>query len=189
MEKYGYLENLLRPMDEIGRVTDGDEHAKDLSDAWNHSDDEMYFLSYWNLYPYAFNNDLKMKFKEAVRDHWEAEKPEKDALWNFCYAMTGADDFDLEGSAWWMREFPLDLIDWTIKNSQRKDIELLPENFREQTTKEVLPPDERPMYKHNTNMFRIDGGSNGSREYSAGDIYLLPYWMGRYLGVISAPAE
>ena len=189
MEKYGYLENALRPMTEIGKVTEGDEHAKDLSDAWNHSDDEMYFLSYWYLYPYAFNNELKQQFKEAIKDHWLMEKPEKDALWNFCYAMTGADDFDLEGAAWWMREFPLDLIDWTIKNSQRKDIELLPENFREQTTKEVLPPDERPMYKHNTNMFRIDGGSNGSREYSAGDIYLLPYWMGRYLGVISAPAE
>ncbi len=189
MEKYGYLENTLRSMDEIGRVTDGDEHAKNLSESWNHSDDEMYFLSYWYLYPYAFNNDLKQKFKDAIKDHWLKEKPEKDALWNFCYAMTGADEFDLEGAAWWMREFPLDLIDWTIKNSQRKDIELLPENFRHQRTKEVLPPDERPMYKHNTNMFKIDGGSNGSREYSAGDIYLLPYWMGRYLGVISAPAE
>ena len=189
MDKYGYLDNLMRPLDEIGRVTDGDEHSKDLSDSWNHSDDEMYFLSYWDLYPYAFTDELKMKFKEAIRDHWEIERPEKDALWNFCYAMTGADTFDLDESAWWLREFPLDLIDWSVNNSHRKDIELLPLNFREQTTKEVLPPDERPMYKHNTNMFEIDRKANGTREYSAGDIYLLPYWMGRYLGVISAPAE
>ncbi len=187
MEKYGYLENALRPMEEIGRVENGDSHAMDLSESWNHSDDEMYFLSYWYLYPYAFNNDLKQKFKEAIKDHWEAERPERDALWNFCYAMTGADEFDLDESVWWLREFPLDLIDWSVHNSHRKDIELLPPNFRNQTTKEVLPPDERPMYKHNTNMFKIDGGSNGSREHSAGDIYLLPYWMGRYLGVISEP--
>ncbi len=189
MVKYGYLDNLLRPMAEIGKVTDGDKHAMDLSSAWNHSDDEMYFLSYPYLYTYAFDNDLRLKYKEAIRDHWETERPEKDALWNFCYAITGADEFDLEESAWFLREYPLDLIDWTVKNSGRKDIELLPENFRHQTTKELLPPDEKPVYKHNTNMFRIDGGSNGGREYSAGDIYLLPYWMGRYLGVISEPAK
>ncbi len=187
MDKYGYLENLMRPMEEIGK-TDGHPLAAELSDAWNHSDDEMYFLSYWYLYPYAFNNDLKQKYKEAIRDHWQAERPEKDALWNFCYAMTGADKFDLDESVWWLREFPLDLIDWSVNNSHRKDIELLPPNFRNQTTKEVLPPDERPMYKHNTNMFEIDRNGGGRSEYS-GDLYLLPYWMGRYLGVISAPAK
>jgi hypothetical protein len=44
------------------------------------------------------------------------------------------------------------------------------------------------MYKHNTNMFEIDRNGGGRSEYS-GDLYLLPYWMGRYLGVISAPAK
>ncbi|MES1224898.1 MAG: hypothetical protein ABUT20_55940, partial [Bacteroidota bacterium] len=33
------------------------------------------------------------------------------------------------------------------------------------------------------------GNENGNAEYSAGDIWLLPYWMGRYLKVISAPVE
>jgi len=31
-----------------------------------------------------------------------------------------------------------------------------------------------------------NGGSNGMREY-APYIYLMPYWMGRYVGAISAP--
>jgi len=39
------------------------------------------------------------------------------------------------------------------------------------------------MSKHNGNAFRLDGGDGGHEEFS-GDIYLLPYWMGRYLGVI-----
>ena len=47
----------------------------------------------------------------------------------------------------------------------------------------VLPPDERPMSKHNGNAFRLDGGDDGREEFS-GDIFLLPYWLGRYLGVI-----
>ena len=50
----------------------------------------------------------------------------------------------------------------------------------------VLPPDERPMFKHNENTFYLDANEKGRKEYS-GDIYLLPYWLGRYLGVISAP--
>ena len=39
------------------------------------------------------------------------------------------------------------------------------------------------MSKYNGNAFRLDGGENGHHEYS-GDIYLLPYWLGRYLKVI-----
>ncbi|MCC7523351.1 MAG: hypothetical protein IT250_00935, partial [Chitinophagaceae bacterium] len=62
-------------------------------------------------------------------------------------------------------------------------------NFRGQTVKEVLPPDELPVRRHNANRFGLDGGSNGNNEHSAGDIWLLPYWMGRYLGVIDAPAK
>jgi hypothetical protein len=62
-------------------------------------------------------------------------------------------------------------------------------NFRNQTIREVLPPDESPVNRHNANRFQLDGGDGGSSEYSAGDIWLLPYWMGRYLGVISEPAR
>lgn len=186
MNKYGYLENLKRPMNEIGVVDGADDLSKKLSSDWNHSDDEMYFLAYWYLYPYAFTDDLKNDYKEAIKDHWNFERPEKNGLWNFCYAMTGATDFDLDESVWFLKEYPLDMIAWSITNSHRKDIVLLPENFREQTTKEVLPPDERPSFKHNTNAFVIDRNSGGRIENS-GDLFLLPYWMGRYLGVISDP--
>jgi hypothetical protein len=74
-------------------------------------------------------------------------------------------------------------VRWKVKNSDRKDIERLPPNFRNQTTKELLPPGELPMHRHNANSFTLDGGDNGMSEL-AGDEYLLPYWMARYLKVI-----
>ena len=190
MEKYGYLDNLMRPMNEIGIApADASELSKELSDAWNHSDDEMYFLGYWGLYRYAFNNDLKAKYKEAIIDHWKIERPEKEGAWNIFTAMV-SDEFDLKEAVWYLQEHPMDMIDWDIVNSHRKDIELIASNFRNQTLKEVLPPDERPVQRHNGNMFNIDKkGGNGTGEESAGDIWLLPYWMGRYLGVISAPSK
>ncbi|MVM28669.1 hypothetical protein GO755_01400 [Spirosoma sp. HMF4905] len=188
MQKHGYLENLMRPMSEIGKAPAGsDDWAKMLSEGWNHSDDEMYFLAYWPLYRYAFTPELKEKYREAIRDHWQTERPEKDGLWNLCYAMTGAKTFDLPETVWYLQEFPLDMIEWPIVNSHRKDIELIPENFRGQTTKEVLPPDERPELKHNRNLFKLDRPTKVVSELSAGDSFLLPYWMGRYLGAISGP--
>ncbi|MBS1949238.1 MAG: hypothetical protein JST47_15870 [Bacteroidetes bacterium] len=189
MNKYGYLENLLRPMKEIGHApADADELSKDLSDGWNHSDDEMYFLGYWGLYRYALNDTLKAKFKKAILDHWEMERPEKEAAWDIFTAITGVRDFDLNEAVWYLQKYPMDMIAWRVRNSDRKDIEFLPKNFRNQTIKEVLPPDELPIERHNANRFGLDGGDeNGSSEYSAGDIWLLPYWMGRYLKVISAP--
>lgn len=178
MEQHGYLNNIMIPITKIGRVP-----GIDLTTEWNHSDDELAFLSYWGLYKYAFTDNLREKYRQAIKEHWEIERPEKNPLWNLIYAMTGAQEFDLAESMWSLKEFPLDMIGWSVRNSHRKDLEFIEPNFRNQTTRKVLPPDERPMSKYNVNAFRLDGGSNGSSEYS-GDIFLLPYWLGRYLEII-----
>ena len=188
MDKYGYLENLTRPISEIG-PSDADEWSKHLSEEWNHSDDEMYFLAYWDLYPYAFTPELKKQYLAAIRDHWNVERPERNALWNFTYAMTGAKQFDLDESIGFLQQYPLDLRNWSVHNSDRKDIKLLPDNFRKQTTKTLLPLEEIPLYRHNGQIFKLDSKGDGSILISAGDVWLLPYWMGRYLGVISAPVK
>ncbi|HEX5026581.1 MAG TPA: hypothetical protein VFV68_14980 [Agriterribacter sp.] len=183
--KEGYLRNLEKPFKEIGKAPEhADAWSRSLSENWNHSDDEMYFLAYWGLYPYALTDSLKIQYQQAIRDHWEAERPEKDALWNFCYAMTGVDSFDLDQSIWFLKEMPMDMVEWSVDNRTRKDIVHIDENFREQTTTEVLPPDERPELKHNRNLFNLDKQSGGRSELGAGDTWLLPYWMGRYLGLI-----
>lgn len=190
MTRHGYYENLMRPMSEIGRAPDdADDWSKMLSESWNHSDDEMYFLGYWGLYRYAFNDTLKSNFKDAIIDHWEIERPEKEGAWNIFTALTGVEDFDLEEAIWYLQEYPLDLVHWKVVNSHRADIEKIEPNFRNQTIREVLPPDELPVNRHNANRFQLDGGDGGASEYSAGDIWLLPYWMGRYLGVITEPQK
>jgi len=190
MTEHGYYKNLMRPMREIGRAPDdADDWSKMLSESWNHSDDEMYFLGYWGLYRYAFNDTLKSNFKEAIIDHWEIERPEKEGAWNIFTALTGVNDFDLEEAIWYLQEHPLDLVHWRVMNSHRGDIEKIEPNFRNQTIRQVLPPDELPVNRHNANRFQLDGGDGGSSEYSAGDIWLLPYWMGRYFGVITEPQK
>ena len=189
MKEYGYFENLMKPMKEIGRApADADELSKELSDGWNHSDDEMYYCGYWGLYRYAMNDTLKSKFRESIIDHCEAERPEKEGLWNIMTAIADTRDIDLKEAVWYLQGYPLDLVEWSVKNSHRKDIELIEPNFRGQTIKEVLPPGELRISRHNANRFDLDDNGGGRAESSAGDIWLLPYWIGRYLGVISEPA-
>ncbi|MFA5820006.1 MAG: hypothetical protein WC854_12115 [Bacteroidales bacterium] len=190
MDKHGYLENLMLPMNErVKAPADAGKLRRVFSGSWNHSDDEMYFVGYWGLYRYAFNEELKAKYKDAIIDHWEIERPEKDGAWNIFTAMVSS-EFDLNEAVWYLQEHPLDMINWDIMNSHRKDIEIIEPNFRNQTIREVLPPDERPVQRHNGNMFNIDKKrGNGNGEESAGDIWLLPYWMGHYLGVITEPIK
>lgn len=67
-EKYGYLDNIVIPITELGRVP-----GIDLTTEWNHSDDELAFLTYWNLYRYAFTDELREKYRRAIREHWEID--------------------------------------------------------------------------------------------------------------------
>lgn len=186
MKEHGYLTNLMRPMKQIGMApADADELSRDLSDQWNHSDDEMYYCGYWGLYRYALNDTLKAKYQEAIIDHWEIERPEKDGLWNIMTAIAEKPHIDLDEAVWFLQEYPMDLIHWDVKNSARKDLEFIADNFRKQTIKEVLSPKELPVSRHNSNRFNLDELGQGGSENSAGDIWLLPYWIGRYLGVIT----
>lgn len=190
MNEHGYLDNLMRPMNEIGMAPeDTDELCRELSDGWNHSDDEMYYCGYWGLYRYAFDDTLKAMYKKAIIDHWEAERPEKEGLWNIMTALVGAEQIDLEEAVWYLQHYPLDLINWTVLNSHRKDIEFVESNFRNQTVTEVLPACELWISRHNSNRFDLDSRGEGRSENSAGDIWLLPYWIGRYLGVIGDPVQ
>jgi hypothetical protein len=180
---HGYLKNIMISYSAI-KPTPGVIHlGVDLGNGdWNHSDDEMAFLSYWVLYHYAFNPEHKQQFSWVIRDHWEIEKPERNAVWNLISLGTSG-DFDQASTLWHLKEFPMDLIRWDVKNSHRKDIVMLPSNFRNQFTKELLPPGETPVHRYNANPFNLDGGEGGRSEL-AGDEYLLPYWMARYLKVL-----
>ena len=182
IDKYGYDENANRPASVIGFV-----EGETLSDRWNHSDDEMHFMTIPAFVNYSFTEEQKQKHFDASKSHWEIERSEKNPLWNYLYALSGGKDIDFEESAWWLREFPMDLIGWNVDNSHRKDLVRIEPNFRSQEYTEVLPRDERPMHLHN-NAYRNNGSEGGRREYPP-YLYLMPYWAGRYVEAISAPVE
>ncbi|HYH56319.1 MAG TPA: hypothetical protein VD772_06875, partial [Anseongella sp.] len=63
MNEHGYLENIRIDLNTIrptpGYVYQGNDMGMG---GWNHSDDEMAFLTYWVLYHYALDDNLKKEF-------------------------------------------------------------------------------------------------------------------------------
>jgi PTS system cellobiose-specific IIC component len=152
----------------------------------NHSDDELAFLSYYPLLQYEPDKAVREAYLASLERSWQIERPERNPLWNIIYAAgTGARQFDRDETYRTLREIPLDTIQWTVTNSHRLDVPVDPMRDRQKRPQAlvVLPYDELPMWKWNGNPFNLDGGSGGRAE-DDGAFFLLPYWMGRYHGLI-----
>ncbi len=148
----------------------------------NHSDDELAFLSYYPLLQYETDSKLRAVYVESLERSWAVERPERNPLWNFIYAVgSGSKEFDRAQAQLTLQQIPMDLIEWTVKNSHRHDVVFDPaaDRFKRAQSLVVLPYDELPMTKWNGNPYTLDGG-NGGRSEDDGAYFLLPYWMGRY---------
>jgi hypothetical protein len=152
----------------------------------NHSDDELAFLSFYPLLRYENDPGLLTVYRQSLERSWRIERPERNPLWNFIYAAgAGATEFDRGESVRTLQEIPMDLVQWTVRNSHRLDVPLdpAPDRHERRQALVVLPYDELPMSKWNGNPYRVDGG-NGGRTEDDGAYFLLPYWLGRYHGLI-----
>ena len=148
----------------------------------NHSDDELAFLSYYPLLRYEDDPALLEVYKQSLDRSWQIERPERNPLWNFIYAAgTSAGEFDRAESMRTLQEIPMDLVQWDVRNSHRRDVPADPmsDRFKRRQALIVLPYDELPMSKWNGNPYSLDGGQGGRSE-DDGAYFLLPYWMGRY---------
>ncbi len=93
-------------------------------------------------------------------------------------------EFGLDRSLEFLRDAPLDLVEWSVDNRQREDIRFVHQpDLDEIQTDRVLPPSERALMRWDGNPWRASGGEGGNTE-SSGVYWLLPYWMGRYYGFI-----
>lgn len=176
----------------------------------NQSDDEMAFMSYYNLLKYAKNEKLRQQMLLSFYSAWVVEQPEMNPFFNFAYAVYGVDarytdqwgthsmrpwDGWLEDSMATLEGFPLDRVNWACRNSHRLDIVPLPRqqsgdvtdprrpHHGGRTNGKVVPVENRHFNHWNTNPWNLDYGGDG-RQLSNGTVFLLPYYMGLYHGFI-----
>ncbi len=152
----------------------------------NHSDDELAFLAYYSLLRYESDADLRRIYLAGIDRSWNIERPEQCPLWNFIYGAVTGRPCDAEAGVHALQQIPLDLVNHRMTNHHRRDIRLRPDpdrGGRPQVTT-PLPWPERPLHKWNGNPYAVDGG-NGLEE-ECGTFWLLPYWLGRFHGLVAA---
>lgn len=152
----------------------------------NYSDEELAMLPFYMVFQYERDPVYLKSYREALRQWWVNIEREKNPLWTFIYASSKpAVAADMDSAVWMLRRIPMDLVEWTVVNSNREDVKIGGgvDRFRKGQSNKLLPPDERPVMKWNSNPFVVDGG-NGGRGEDDGAFFLLPYWLGRYSGYI-----
>ena len=85
---------------------------------------------------------------------------------------------------------PLDMRTYSSHNSDRKGLIYDTEQtavFEEPQLKEPLPYHEFNLTRPNKNVFRPDTFGHGA--ISDGTAFLLPYWFGRYMGILKEASE
>lgn len=154
----------------------------ELTHEINYSDEELAMLSFYPIFRYERDPSCLNLYRNAADQWWRNIQREKNPLWTIIYQRSKpARPLDMEGAVWTLYRIPMDTIEWTVRNSNRRDIVLDAARDRsgELQSLTLLAPDERPVMKWNGNPFRIDGG-NGGRTEDDGAFFLLPYWMARY---------
>ena len=173
-----------------------------------HIDDQLDFTNIYNLITYTDNNAHKEIFKMGLTHHWAYERVERSPFFNIVYGSLTNNKCDIEEAAKSLSEMNLDFIRWPVYNSYRKDIVWDTEQEAEGIPPQLKYPVEyssRALVNYDGNQFVCDSGSEefvniNSKEVNRTStlpgvgadgkgtimpyVYLLPYWMGRYHGLL-----
>ena len=151
----------------------------------NHSDHELAMLAYHTLIRYEPDEDQREVWIESLLYFYEWELVERNPLWAAYVALLAGPEFaDLEPALQSLREIPLDLREWLVDTSHRKDATQWPDDRHgDPQWEQVFPYDEIKTIWWNTNLHDMVGGGNGTR-LNGPLAWLLPYWGMRYAGVI-----
>lgn len=176
-----------------------------------HIDDNHDFLMISLLMRYVDDPKLRSVFAMGLTHHWDDEKAEHNAFFNFVYGACTGEQCDIETSVDELADYPMDQILWTLYNSWRDldwdmrptEVGMIPQLYH------PLPAHERRINSCDSNRFIADSGIAGEAEHlftksddptaftmfpGTGDdhgMYLMactnythPYWFARYYGLI-----
>ncbi|MBD0776763.1 regulator [Maribacter sp. ANRC-HE7] len=162
------------------------ENAKMLhatNPAW-----ETYFDIYMALYVYPplikYEDDPQIKKEYVIHlNQWfEKNRKTNSPLVNFTYNYLSGGNDELEASIAFLKDAPLDLVDWNIDNGKREDLKVVREPILEELQVALRPPSESRAVRWDNNIYEAVVGNPAQEKEPV--YWLLPYWMGRYLNLI-----
>lgn len=176
-----------------------------------HIDDNHDFLMISLLMRYTEDPKLRSIFAMGLTHHWEDERCERNAFFNFVYGACTGERCDIENAVDELTDYPMDQVLWTLYNSWHElkwdmrptEVGMIPQLI------EPLPAHERRINNSDCNRFIADSGIAGEAERlftksddptaftmfpgtgdDRGDCmtactnFTHPYWYARYYGLI-----
>ena len=137
------------------------------------------------LLKYEKDPQLK-KFYENLIDAWiDKQEAGENLINNLTYALARGKKVNTKQTIDFLRDAPLDLVDWRIDHTIREDVQLVRKPILEELQISELPKaSERATVRWDKNPWdAIRGDPAQVREPV---FWLWPYWMARYLEIIKS---
>lgn len=178
-----YQQEYLKMIHEEGYL----ENAKRIissNPAWNtYIDPELLYLAFPPLFKYEQDEQLKSAYNEIIDTWYQKFRKDESPFFNFMYTYLRGEIYDADKSIFFLKDTPLDLVDWNIDHSKREDVIATRFPVLEvRQTNVLLPPSERATVRWDKNPWEISGGNPHMEREPV--FWLLPYWLGRYIGAI-----
>jgi hypothetical protein len=149
-------------------------------------DDELAFRCYHPLLRYTRDPELRSIYLRSLERHWEVMRMQHVPFFNFIYGALTGNDCEVPQAVQHLREWSLDLVNHSYRNSHRHDLAPRPGYVAYGGGTRAISPRESEADWESRSALRYDGGSGG-RVMTPPIGWLEDYWMGRYYGFIEAP--
>lgn len=149
-------------------------------------DDELAFRCYYTLLRFTDDPAMRSIYLRSIERHWEVKRMEHVPWFNFIYGAITGNDCEVDRAVKHLREWSLDTINYSYRNSHRNDLFPEPGYTPYQGGTKAMSPRETEAKEGSRFALQYDGGAGGKTvTVPAG--WLEDYWMGRYHGFIEAP--
>lgn len=149
--------------------------------------DELATQAFFVLIRYERDASRRAQWLDGWSRSYGNMRLQQAALWDVVNGVVGGPDPSFGNAGRWLQLAPMDMIRWQMHNSHRKDLIPPPAYYHQdgamRSDGKIIPPDERPNDRFNTDQFRLDGGLGPFIEMDGAEV-LAAYWMARYYGFI-----
>ena len=132
-----------------------------------------------------YENDPKLKvfYHKLINDWMSSQKSGENLINNLSYTFATGKKVNVPQTVEFLRDAPLDLVDWPINHTLREDVKLVRSPILEDVQVSELPPASmRSTVRWDKNPWAaVQGDLQQEREPV---FWLWPYWMARYLKII-----